>query len=122
MTPPTAAQWRLVVAESYAALYKRQTDRIYPSDQVDYWHREYLTSDDNEVASAAMRTMLAIFARGRYLELRRDDLCKPGADEPFAESYPREELQSDDPLALRRLELKRELDEVDRLIKERDEA
>lgn len=119
MTPPAAPLWRLVTAENYVALYKRETDGVYSDAERNNWTRVYLTTDDQEQVSNGMGLVLSIFARGRYKEIRRDDLCVQSAAEPFLESYPREVLEDDDLLQRQRAEILRELAKVDQQIEER---
>jgi hypothetical protein len=120
MSPPQKPIWRLVRGEGYMALYRREVDEIYLAESTDSWRRIYLCDDPDELASNAMQVVLGIFATGRYLTLNRDDLCRPSAAEPFAESYPKNVLETDDPLQNRRYELLRQLAEVERQIKEQE--
>lgn len=121
MSPPAPPLYRLVVAGPYVALYSRKPmDGIYRVEEIQNWRRLFLTDDVDEHGRIWAEFMLSTFALSRHKVLYRDDLYVKGADEPLAETYPKDVLESDDPLQQRRAALLRELAEIDDKIKNKE--
>lgn len=114
MSPPTQSVYRVVWGREYLALYSRKTDTIHPREETENWYLVYCTNDPDQDILSTVCIVFDLIARGRYMQLERNDLVLPESDEPFPVKLPREELERDNsPLEKKAMRLRKELAELE---------